>query len=226
MGLKTLLLGLDGGWDDVLDEADAGEVGVTLGDALDEQAGFFGAGLVFGQVLLGRADEDVVAVGGADGGGQLTDASGLDEEAGVLVDAVKRFGDGVDREGCRRSQRELLGLGAIGEGLASGDVGLEGLADLGDFLGEEAVELGLLPVLDGLSLRFVVGRNLLNSPGESRPRKSLFLEGLCRLVSSALLFSMARLFLAGRSRGSSSQVGLVFFLRASLVLDKVSALQV
>ena len=51
-----------------------------------------------------------------------------------------------------------MGLGAIGEGLASGDVGLEGLADLGDFLGEEAVELGLLPVLDGLSLRFVVGR--------------------------------------------------------------------
>ena len=30
------LLGLDGGRDDVLDEADAGEIGVTLGDALDE----------------------------------------------------------------------------------------------------------------------------------------------------------------------------------------------
>ena len=50
-----------------------------------------------------------------------------------------------------------MGLGAVGEAFAGGDVSLEGLADLGDFVGEEAVELGLLPVFDGLGFSFVVG---------------------------------------------------------------------
>ena len=55
-----------------------------------------------------------------------------------------------------------MGLGAVGKGLAGGDVGLDDLADLGDFFGEEAVELRLLPVLDGLGLSFFEGREAIS----------------------------------------------------------------
>ena len=61
--------------------------------------------------------------------------------------------------------------------------------------------------------------------GDAIARKRLFLEVLSFLLSCTLLFFTASLFLAGRGRVSSSQIGSVFCFTASLFLGRVSSMQ-
>ena len=141
-----------------MQEADAREVGVALRDALGEDPAFFDARIVLRDFGLGRADEDVVALGGADACGDLADAGGFDEQAGVLVGAREGFRYGVDRKRGGRGEGEAVGLGAVAEGFLGGDVILDGLAEFGDFVVQQAVAHVVLPIVDGFGLHFVVGR--------------------------------------------------------------------
>ena len=158
MGLKTPLLGLDGRGDDVLDEAASHVFSDVHRELHRRHAALFGVRGFLGQVGLGRADEDEVAVGGTDRGGHLADAGGFDEEFGALVGAAEGFGERAGGEGFGGGERQLARLGAVGEGLAGGDVLVDALRELVGFFGQQAVELGLLPGLDGLGLGFVESR--------------------------------------------------------------------